>query len=321
METLKIDKNIINQYDKLPKGWVFFYLLGPSETDYLLCGYTANLRQRMLNLQGKVKDDATHLALFSKMQTLHWQVCSHGMEALLLYKCFVHDHAPEFQEQIQAHAGYAYLALDAHTFPFITLADDTQGDWLYLGPFRSRFFLSDVVDTFARILKLPSCDSSVHPCAKYESGSCRGWCLQLEEQTPDPQVPPLEKLETLLKEAFVHPENGILEMVKTERDKYYDDLEFDKAALLDEEIELLTKYRDWLKFLYVAKSLHHLEDNLEINCGRINEYKIANRTYRFPVDNTSYRENESLALDLAYVDESRMIYDYLLTREKECTNN
>lgn len=314
MNIVILAKNNTNQYDKLPKSWAFFALSG--EDGYLLAGYTAYLKQRLQSLHAKATDDPVVQAMLDKATQLHWQAHPRAMDALIHYKCFLVEQHPEYQASLPPHASYAYLALDAYTFPFVTTTDSTQGDWLYVGPFRSRFFLADVMDTFARILKLPACDSNMRPCAKYDTGACRGWCLQLDKEEPGVDAPPLEKLETLLKETFIHPENGIREMIQAERDKYFNDLEFTKASLLDEELELLDKYRDWLKFLYVAKTLEHRQPDLEIKNGRIVSCTHNGRSYHFPVDNTPYRKNESLALDLNFVDESRIIYDYLLTREK-----
>jgi len=314
MDTMNIAKDDTNQYDKLPKSWVFFSLSG--EDGYLLSGYTASLKQRIQSLHAKAGEDGIVQSLLDKARKLQWQTHANGMEALIHHKCFLAEQHPEFQDSIPAFASYAYLALDAYTFPFVTTADNTQGDWLYVGPFRSRFFLADVMDTFARILKLPACDSNVHPCGKYDTGACRGWCLHLDAEEPVRGIPPLEKLETLLKEAFIHPENGIRDMIQTERDKYFNDLEFTKASLLDEELELLDKYRDWLQFLYVTKTLAHQEPDMEIRNGRIVSCVFQGHSFHFPVDNTPYRKNESLALDLNIVDECRIVYDYLLTREK-----
>lgn len=313
METLKIDKHIELQYDKLPKGWVFYTLR--SADSYLCCGYSANLKKRLGSIKAKAEHNRGYTELWDKECRLQWQEQRSALNALIQYKCFLQNQLPEYQDTLEPWREYVYLSIDALSFPFISITENTQGEAIYLGPFRSRFWLADLIDTYARILKLPQCETGNYPCDKYDRGSCSGWCLNLQEPHATKDIPPLEKLDSLLKEAFVHPENGILELVERERDKYFNDLEFTKASLLDDELEQLAKYRNWLKFLYVAKQLELDTPDLKVEKGRISRCRFEGKDYHFPVDNTPYRKNESLALDLAYVDECRIIYEYLMTQE------
>lgn len=314
MDTIKIDNHIELQYDKLPKSWVF-YTLQDADT-CLSCGYSYNLRKRIRSIKAKAEDDRAYREMWDRASSLQWQEHSCALNALVQNKCFLQNQLPEYQEAVLPWREYVYLGIDALSFPFISITENTQGDAIYLGPFRSRFWLVDLIDTYARILKLPQCETGNYPCDKYTRGSCSGWCLNLEETPADKDIPTLEKLDSLLKEAFVHPENGILELVQRERDKYFNDLEFIKASLLDDELELLAKYRSWLKFLYVAKQLELDTPELKVAKGRISRCRFEGKDYHFPVDNTAYRKNESLALDLAYLDECRIIYDYLIKQEK-----
>jgi len=218
---------------------------------------------------------------------------------------------PLYQYQIHPWAEYVYLALNSHRYPFISIQEHTNDDWLYLGPFRNRFFLVDILDTLSRILKLPACETGEYPCEKWEQNLCRGWCLALGDNSENNPEYPLDKLESLLKETFLVPENGILELVQKEKDKYFNDLEFEKASLLDDEIELLNKYRNWLKFLIAAKHLNYNSKELDIQKGRLTFCCFQGREYHFPIDNTEFRINETLALNLDSVDESKIIYDFL----------
>lgn len=313
MSMLVLDKHNTNQYDSLPKGWAYFAL--QSKEGVLYSGYTAKLALRMQVLTNKAEDNGLYAEMMKQATTLEYTMHSDSISALIHYKAAVLESLPLYQHRLPAWENYVYLALDAHRMPFISITEHTNDDWLYLGPFRNRFFLSDVLDIYARILKLPSCESQSYPCEKYRQGDCRGWCLSLSGKQDNESEHSLEKLDSLLKEAFLHPENGILEMVQKTRDDYNNDLEFQKAGLLDDEIELLSKYRDWLIFLYNAKNLNHESEKLSVQQGKITRCVYENREYNFPADNTSYRENEALALNMEAVDESRIIYDYLRKRE------
>ncbi len=312
MNEIVFSKHIKNQFDTSPPGWVFFALSG--EEGYLYSGYTANLKSKLMFLQDKADEGGWHNEMWNKAQKVNWDFHKNSLEALIQYKCFMTENLPEYQNRILPWEKYAYLALDAYQFPFTSIQDHTNADWQYIGPFRSRFFLTDVIEVFSRILKLPACETSSYPCTKFDANVCRGWCLSIAPSQESIQEHGLEKLDKLLKETYLHPDNGILELLQKERTKYFDELEFAKASLLDDEIELLIKYRDWLKFLYVAKSLEYESPELVIHKGCIQFCIFMGREFHFPVDNTEFRQNESLAVNLDIVDENRIIYDFLVNR-------
>ncbi len=306
---MNIAKNFEIKIDALPNARAFFALR--AETGYLYADHTARLGIRLNWLKQRSQDDPLIRELCERTQVLEYQEYPHAIDALAACKVFVQQHSPEYQQRIHPWAGYVYLGLDAHRFPFISISESTNDDWQYLGPFRSRFMLADVIDSLSRILKLPYCETGTYPCHKFDSGACRGWCLALAPEQESKHEHDLEKLDTLLKEAFLHPNNGIYEMIAKQRQSYFDDLEFAKADLLDDELNLLGSYRDWLQFLYVAKSLNRVSDDFEIEAGQLKSAVIDGKTHHFITDNPPYRDNEALALPLATVDEMKIIYDYI----------
>lgn len=309
MIRLKISENFEPIPDSLPGGWAFYALKSAGE--YLYAGISAHLGARLKSFWSLREEDPLLEEILSQAELLEYQPMPSSMSALIMLKSFVMKHHPQYQHRLQAYASYVYLALNSHQFPFIRIQPHTGDDWIYLGPFRSRFFLVDLLDSLSRIVRLPYCETGTYPCDKFENGICRGWCLALAPAKETPLEHDLQKLEILLKETFMHPQNGILEMVQKERDKYFDDLEFAKADLLDDEISLLSKYRDWLNFLYVSRDLELENESLSIQSGQLSRAVLAGKEYLFPIDTSSPRENEKLALPLAVLDEMKIIYDYI----------
>ncbi len=312
VNSLKITEDFAQNLDILPAGWVFYTL--SSEEGYLYAGISAHLAAKLNSIWQKSGEDRLLGEMWMAATSVEYTAMPDSMSALLLFKSFVMEHHPIYQHRIHPWADYVYLALDSHRFPFVGVQQHTNDDWLYIGPFRSRFFLADLLDSLSRILKLPYCETGTYPCDKFDRGICRGWCLALAPARETELEHDLDKLEILLKETFVHPNNGILEMVQKERDRYFDDLEFAKADLLDDEIRLLAKYRDWLNFLYVAKDLSLDTPQLSIEQGQLTKAVFRGREYHFPIDKPPYRDNEKLALPLASTDEMRIIYEYIKER-------
>lgn len=309
MISLKIGKNFEIKTDTLPKAWVFYSLV--AESGILYAGFTARISTKLNGFKQRAEDDPLLRELCERSETLIYQSYNRAIDALAAFKAYIQENAPEYQYRIHPWAGYVYLALDATRFPFICIQESTNDDWQYLGPFRFRFMPVDIIDSFSRILKLPHCDTGSYPCEKFDRDLCRGWCLALAPAAESKNEHDLQKLDLLLKEAFMHPNNGILEMVQKERNNYFDNLEFAKADLLDDELRLMEAYRDWLNFLYVAKNLQHSSKHFEIASGQLKSAVLNGKTYHFHIDNPPYRENENLALPLATVDEMKIIYDYI----------
>ena len=314
MISIKWDKNRCPNNIELPSGWVFYTFRQGDEP--LWCGITPNVAQRLKVIRQKAESDSRYGENSSAADTLQIESYPQAIDALIRFKVFLSKQQPRFQNAMRTSRDYVYLALDARRFPFVCVKEDTNDDWTYLGPWRGRFFLTDVIDSFARVLKLPNCETDSHPCEKLESGACQGWCQAFAEDLSEDQKPDLEKLETLLRETYLHPQNGILEMISKERDRYFDDLEFAKADLLDDEIEKLTQYRDWLNFLYVTKSLNYNEEEFGVKNGLMSWCLYEGMSYEFANAPVSYRDNELLAINLIDTDEARLLYEYHVKHRK-----
>ena len=298
---------------KFPKGWSLMGFWARGELLHL--SLTPNPRRRYELMKQKIEDNILILELINKADHIQIEPMENAMQGLIRYKMMLHDNPPTLQHVFNRWESYVYLSLNAYVFPFIRTTADTNDEWFYLGPFRDRFALVDALDTVCKILRLPRCETGDWPCHKLDDGICAGWCRSLNEEDADEEYS-LDKLDALLKESFLKPSDGVLEMLIYEKDKYFNDLEFAKADLLSDEIEIQAKYRDWLQFLYVARQLSWEDDRVQVQNGRIIKVKVKDREHNFLPDNTIYRDNERLALNLADVDEARILYDYWMSQHQ-----
>lgn len=298
---------------KFPKGWSLIGFWAREELLYL--ALTPNSRRRYELMKQKSEDNSLISELFTKADHIRIEPLKSALQGLIQYKIILQDRPPSMQHVFNRWENYVYLALNAYVYPFIRTTGDTNDEWLYLGPFRDRFALVDALDTVCKILRLPRCETGDWPCYKLEEGSCAGWCRSLNEAEAAEEYS-LDKLDALLKESFLKPSDGVLEMLIHEKDKYFNDLEFAKADLLSDEIEIQANYRDWLQFLYVARQLSWEDEQVQVLNGRLVKVKAKDREYNFLPDNTIYRDNERLALNLADVDEARILYDHWMSQHQ-----
>jgi len=304
----KVDSQYLNEIREEP-GIVLFH----AENELLFVTDTVNLKRTIQMLSALQDEDMEVRELFNKAETLQPQAYKTGTEALIRKRILLEKHEPEFNQRINLWKNYVYLALNPAEFPFVKITEYTDEEWFYIGPFRSRFFLTDIIELMSKLLKLPHCEVQFGPCEKYYDGRCRGWCDLIKAELirdteEDTEKPQLEKLDALLKEAFVHPDNGLLDMVIKEKTKYENDLQFIKADLLKPQIELLKRYKDWLIFLYKIKNLNYVTDSIGVKNGQIVKYKSDGKEFSNPYIKIPYRANEILAINKNMADEARILY-------------
>ncbi len=304
----KVDSQYLSEVGEEP-GIVLFN----SETELLYVTETVNLKRTIKLLDTLKEEDAEVHALFNQAETLQPIACKTGTDAMIQKKLLQDKHNPQFNQRIQIWKNYVYLALNPAEFPFLKITEYTDEDWFYIGPFRSRFFLIDLLELMNKLLKLPYCEVKFGPCDKKFAGQCRGWCelikAELAEEKDEATAKlNLQKLDALLKEAFVHADNSLLDLILQEKKKYEDDLQFAKADLLSPQIEILKRYKEWLIFLYKIKNLNYVTSKVGVRNGQLVSYKADGIEHSNPYLKINYRANEVLALNKNLVDEARILY-------------
>jgi len=309
MERMSLRADSEDLIRKIPERWGVLGFWKCEELLYL--AHTSDL-QRKLSRMLSSKDPVTPLReLIEEADSVGFEDHPDGVSALIAYKVKMLGEPPLYNNRILQSQDYVYLALDAHRFPFIGVQDYTVGDWVYLGPFRSRFQLMDVIDTFSRILLLPHCDTGQYPCHR-QGSTCKGWCLNLdaEEGKAKAGENTLDRLEHLIKEVYLYPQDAIINTLRGKRKRLFDELEFELCEGIDVELGLVGEYYDWLRFLHRAKALSFETASIGVDSGQLSWAEHKGKVYHFPVSHPEYRPNELLALAKEIVDESRILYEY-----------
>jgi excinuclease UvrABC nuclease subunit len=311
MEQILVQNLDNQQIGKLPENCGVIAFWQGQEILYAI--ETVNIRFTAAKLLSLKEDDSAVGELFEQAESISIQSTSGGTDAIIRKKLLTEKHKAEHSHNVNLWKDYVYLAINPAEFPFVKISEYTEEDWFYIGPFRSRFFLTDLIELMSRLLKLPHCDVKSGPCDKYNNGRCRGWCVLIKSETgktdeENLEQPHLQKLDALLKEAYVHADNSLMDMIIREKQKYEAGLEFSKAELLKPEIELLKRYREWLIFLYKIKNLNYVTDKVSVKNGQLVMFKADNKEHFNPYINIPYRANEVLALNKNMLDEARILY-------------
>lgn len=261
--------------------------------------------QRTLESYFTVKpNNETWFQLISLTRTIVWEETSDLFTALVREKTIKSPQAPEYNNLIKDYIDFSYLGIDFFHVPYFNICENTLGDQLYIGPFFNRFFLLDFLDTMSLQNQYPFCADEKFPCSRYDSGLCDGYCLQ-----------PPENLWRIIRQTYLAEDKEMIKNLEKKISEFEADLNFKEAAELEQRLNLILKYYEYLGFLYVVKKLDlsFREGNIAftIKHGQLANYELTGERWEFNRSSPSYRKNEYLAINKDHLAESWIIFQHL----------
>lgn len=303
---IKFNKTRLSE-QQIPSG-AGIYTISDSDSKILYINKTSSLDKSIRHLFKATKDDKIIFQLVSQCTEIGFEEHTSLFSALVQKKITENISHAEFNSLIKFYNRYVYLGIDFNRPPYVKIAENTQQDRFYIGPFKDRFFLYDFLDALAELFQFPLCpDEKPYPCSRYKEEKCQGWCLKERNETYQHAILP-----------YIFPDQILLNSQKKEQHKLFDDLQFEKAEKLKNKLILLERYFEQLKFINITKNL-----NLEFKeTGR--KYIIKNgllsgivdneKNEEFPIISVEFRDNEVLAFNKDQLAERWIIYKYLINK-------
>lgn len=289
---------------EIPDGiGVFFFSDG---THILYTGKTANLKRTLAQILYAPDPEPKLKAMLDTAKVLEWETKETLIECLLWQKRVFNSTVPLLQAKIRSSDDYCYLAINFEQPPFVCASEYTGNADCYIGPFRDRFYLYDLMEIVSEILRLPICPLDEYPCERMHNDLCPGYCLE-EDNT---------KLTHLIRQTYLIPTPILVHSLKTKYDKLFDDLEFEEADRMQWKMVQLRKYYDYLKFFYISKNMNLVlsdaSGTYHIINGLLDSFKSTEgMEEKFTVvNNTQYRDTEYLAINKEQLDEMWILYQH-----------
>jgi excinuclease UvrABC nuclease subunit len=267
----------------------------------LMCGMSSNISDYLgVYFQDDIeeKNRGELLELCDKVG--YWET-GKVFAALLGMKALLQKYAPPFNRLIRHYDDYVYLGLNFVKVPFIKVESTTIHDYFYMGPFRSRYFLHDVIDSSGEYFGTPACPGDDYPCELLDAGKCKGYCIREQE-----------KLAADFTQYFLLPKLDNLSKVKAEIEELLDGFRFSEVEASKKSEKVLTSFYHQIAFLLVTKQLNLEYDyqgkKIEIECGLIMRIdgRILDRVKQ------EYQTNELLAIDKSELDERWVVYNEVI---------
>lgn len=181
-------------------------------------------------------------------------ICDSEFEALILECSLIKQHTPKYNILLKDDKGYSYIRVSPDKWRKITYElQKRDDDALYIGPYKSSFYVKQSVEEANKIFKLPTCNRKFpddfgksRPCLNYHIKQCMAPCrgkLSFEEYDES------------VNQALDFLKGGSAESLKlltAEMEKASDELEFEKAAKIRDKIIAIKKMSDKQKVVAVS---------------------------------------------------------------------
>jgi excinuclease UvrABC nuclease subunit len=272
-----------------------------SKKNIMMCRMTSNISRFLDIYFNSDIEDGELGEMLEKCDIVAYQESSKVFGALLGMKTLVQEFSPPYNQTIRYYDGYYYLGLNFLKVPFIKLKSTTIHDYFYLGPFRSRFILHDVIDAICEHFGTPDCPGEEFPCKLSEMGRCRGYCVH----DKDKLLPDLVKY-------YLLPEAEHLKILEEKRGILLDSLRFTEAEINRRQQELIREFYGKIAFLMVTRHLNLVYEyegkKIEITSGMISRID----DWEFEYSNQENEANELYAVDKSELDERWIVYNHVM---------
>jgi excinuclease ABC subunit C len=224
-------------------------------------GKAKSLRKRVASYFTKNQSGKTTVMLKKAADIRHVVVDSES-DALLLENNLIKKHQPRYNILLKDDKTYPWICITNEPFPRIFSTRNTIRDGsLYFGPYTSGLMVKTLVDLVRQIYKPRTCMLNLNAesitagrfkaCLEFHIGNCLAPCIGLQTQAEYSES--IQQIKNILKGDI----SVVFDHLKHEMLRYSRELQFEKAQILKEKIEILSKFRS--KSTVVSTTINNVD--------------------------------------------------------------
>ena len=212
-------------------------------------GKAKNLKKRVSSyfnknesLSGKVR------VLVSKIEDIRFIVVDTEFDALLLENNLIKEHQPRYNVMLKDDKTYPWICIKNEPFPRVFPTRNVIKDGsVYFGPYASVPMMRTLLDLIRHIYPLRNCNLNLSEasigskkykvCLEYHIGNCKGPCEGL--QSLEDYLDAIRVIREILKGNITNVKQQLVSLMNS----FAETLEFEKAQMVKEKIELLDRYQ------------------------------------------------------------------------------
>lgn len=289
-----MDSHLKEKLSRLPRK-PGVYQHKDAEGKVLYVGKAKNLRARVSSYfhESRTREGRLRI-LVSKIEDVEVIVTDTEAEALILENNLIKRLKPRYNINLRDDKSYPFICIKNERFPRVFSTRRVKKDGSkYFGPYTSAKNMRIMLDTIRSIFRLRTCSLNLAPepiaagkydvCLQYHIKKCDAPCVGLQSEEDYNRT--IDQIEKLL--------NGktdtLISLLKDEMDRLSDEMEFEDAAKLRDQVSALERYTEKQKVVagdHVDRDLFALAVDREASlaCGvvfQMREGKIIGRRHKY----------------------------------------
>jgi excinuclease ABC subunit C len=233
------------------------YIMKNAAGTIIYVGKAINLKNRVRSyFHADASHDAKTRRLVRDIVHLEWIVVGSELEALILEMNLIKRHRPRYNIRLKDDKRYPYIKIHWNeAYPKITVTRQMEEDGArYFGPYTSAWAVFQTLDVLRRIFPYLTCDRDItgldkRACLYYDIKLCTAPCTGAVSQAGYRQM-----ISDLMDFLSGHSE-GILTRMQAEMEKAAEELRFEKAAALRDQLKAIQSIIERQKVVFASDYL------------------------------------------------------------------
>ena len=233
------------------------YLMKNAEGTIIYVGKAISLKNRVRSyFHADAGHDAKTRRLVREIANIEWILVGSELEALILEMNLIKKHRPKYNIRLKDDKRYPYIKIHwAEPFPKVTVTRQMVEDGSrYFGPYTSAWAVYQTLDVLRRIFPYLTCDRVItgqdkRACLYYDIKLCTAPCIGVINQAGYRQM-----ISDLMAFLGGHSEN-IVTRLQSEMEKASDEMRFEKAASLRDQLKAMESIMERQKIVFAADYL------------------------------------------------------------------
>ena len=276
------------------------YRMLKEESTILYVGKAKNLKKRVATYFNQGKISLRIQSMMKQVTSVEVTVTNTEAEALLLENNLIKEHRPKYNILLRDDKSYPYILLSKHSFPSLSFyrgSKKKKGE--YFGPYASVGAVRETLNLLQKTFKVRQCNESFYrnrsrPCLQYQIERCTAPCVNLVSENI------YAKDVDYARKFLQGKSEQVIEHLVKEMERASDDLEFEHAAKMRDQIEALRQVsqQQYVSDLSGDCDIITCKLSDSLACVQVfqvrNKMNLGNKSY-FPKIPHSYSEPELLS--------------------------
>ena len=208
------------------------YLFKGADGAFIYIGKAKNLHHRVHSYFHKYNTDWKIKQLIDEYTDIDYILTPTETESLLLEAELVQKYKPKFNVLLKEGQPFLYILFTSHEIPTVELVRNKKKKGTYFGPFLQKGPARKTFQFLMQTFNLNLCNKKIElGCLDYHIGNCAGNCKK------DFDLTDYSFRITLAREALKNNQDGFIQNIKDQMQKYSAEFAFEKAQRLHEYLQ------------------------------------------------------------------------------------